>query len=460
MIVKDESENLADCIASVRDAVDEICIVDTGSQDNTLEIARDVGARTHVFLWCNDFAAARNESVQMCTGDWLFVLDPDERVAQEDLEKIRALSRGPRDVCYRFTTRNYTNSDSVADFRPCAKDDPYARGFTGWYPSAKVRFFPSGSGGEFEGKIHELIDASLERVGLRRIDSDIPIHHYALLKSQERLRQKQEMYLKLGHDKAKADPTDPKALTELGNQYAEVRDYENAAGAFREALQLDSSNPKTWQDLGGVLHLIGRSDEAERALTIALELNPGLPDAWRNLGIVCVDRKEWQQAVDCFQQALTLAPEWGDGHRYLSTALQGAGRLEEAAHEARQALEAIPNSIPCLTLYVHQMLRLERRSEARDTLIAIVENHPDLHDVRNVIGELFFYDNLLEDAKHHFRVAGEAGLSAAYNNLGVVFFREQKYEDARGAFEKCLELDPGHKGARSNLSKVMAHLGS
>ncbi len=459
MIVKDESDHLADCIASVRDVIDEVCIVDTGSQDNTLEIAREAGARTHEFLWCNDFAAARNESVQMCTKDWIVVLDADERVAPEDIERLGALKRGPRDACYRFTTRNYTNSDGVAGFRPSAHDDPNARGFAGWYPSDKVRFFPGGCAAEFEGKVHELVDASLDRAGIRRIDSDVPIHHYALLKSPERLREKHVLYLELGHDKAKADPTDPKALAELGNQYAEGRDYVNAAGAFREAVRLDPSNPLIWQDLGGVLHLIGRSGEAERALTIGLELNPGLPDAWRNLGIVHADGKDWQKAIDCFRQALALAPEWTDGFRFLSTALEGADMLQEAAGEARKALEATPNSKPCLSLYVHQMLRLERRSQARDTLLAIIKDRPELSDLHNAVGELFFYDNQLEEAKRHFRIAGEAGLSAAYNNLGVVCFREPDYEGAREAFEKCLELDPGHKGARSNLDKVVAHLG-
>ena len=67
MIVKDEGQVLDECLQSVRDLVDEIIIVDTGSRDETLEIAREHGARIVGYLWCDDFGAARNESLRLCT---------------------------------------------------------------------------------------------------------------------------------------------------------------------------------------------------------------------------------------------------------------------------------------------------------------------------------------------------------------------------------------------------------
>ncbi|MCP4645116.1 MAG: tetratricopeptide repeat protein [bacterium] len=454
MIVKDEAGQLGECLTAVRDAVDEICIVDTGSRDTTLQIAREFEARLSVFLWCDDFAAARNESLRLCEKDWILVLDADERIAEEDLPKLKAMSRGPQDCCYRITTRNYTNATNVDGFHACDPGDPQARGFAGWYPSTKVRFFPNGRGARFEGKVHELVNASLERAGVRILDSDVPVHHYALLKSADELRKKQEHYLKLGHEKTVADPNDPKAFLELGNQYAEVGDYANAAGAYREALRLAPSSPQILKELGGMLHLLKRNEEAKQSLTIALELDPTLAEAWRNLGVVHCDEKEWQNAVECFERALNLDPAWTDGQRYLSAALEGAGRLEESAAASRAALTASPRSRECLRLFVHQMLRLERRTDARDVLLGILGGDTRLPDLHNAVGELFFYDNLYEEAKNHFRTAGEQGLAAAYNNLGVVFFKEGDHGRARTAFEQCLVQDPGHRGARSNLEKV------
>ena len=80
MIVKNESANLARCLASAKPYVDEIIVVDTGSQDNSIEIARQFGARISHFDWCDDFAIARNVSLDLALGTWILVLDADEEL--------------------------------------------------------------------------------------------------------------------------------------------------------------------------------------------------------------------------------------------------------------------------------------------------------------------------------------------------------------------------------------------
>lgn len=458
MIVKDEAAHLPKCLDSVRDAVTEICIVDTGSTDNTLEIAKDFNAKVSVYLWSDDFAAARNESLRLCTADWIFVLDADERIAAEDLPAFRDLARSSHEVAYRFTTRNYTNNKDVSEFQPCDANDPNAAGFAGWFPSSKVRFFPNKHGAKFEGKVHELVNQSLERQGIRIIDCPVPVHHYPLSKDAEQLRKKQELYLRLGHAKAAADPKDPKAFAELGNQYAEVGDYANAAGAYREAAKLDPTNAIYLKDVGGMLHQLGRHEEAHRALRLAIDRDPNLVDAWRNLGVVLADSKKFDGAIECFEKALQLEPAWTEGRRYLSVALEGAGRPAEAATESRKALEADPRSRECLRLYIHQMLRLERRQEARDFILSLIALGHESAELHNAVGELYFYDRMFAQAESHFSVAGNGGLTSAYNNLGVVLFKQGKFEEAKTAFERCLDGDPGHKGAHSNLQKAIERL--
>jgi hypothetical protein len=77
MIVKNEAATLGRCLSSVRDLVDEIVVVDTGSCDNTKDIARQHGARIFDFPWCDNFTAARNEAIRQATGQWLLWLDAD-----------------------------------------------------------------------------------------------------------------------------------------------------------------------------------------------------------------------------------------------------------------------------------------------------------------------------------------------------------------------------------------------
>jgi tetratricopeptide (TPR) repeat protein len=454
MIVKDEGQVLKECLESVRDLVDEICIVDTGSHDETLEIAREHGARVIGFLWCDDFGAARNESLRLCTKDWILVLDADERIAKEDIDTIKRLAKGPPAFAHEFTTRNYTNATNVVDFQPCAPDDPLARGFAGWHPSQKVRLFPANAGVRFEGKVHELVEPSLQRARIQIEPCDVPIHHYPHLKGLDHSRKKQEMYLRLGHEKVATDPSDPKGYVELGNQYAEVGEYEQAAGAYREAVRLDPSNPAVLRDLGGVLHLAQRSEEGKKALLLALRLDPRLAGAWRNLGVIYLNQKQWPAAVESFQKALNAEPDWMDGYRYLSIALEGQGDFAQAAEASRQALEAHPDNLECLRLYIHQMLRLERRQEARDVLQKLIDERACVAAVHNALGELYFYDDRLEDAKSHFTRAGRLGSPAGFNNLGVVLMKAQRYSDAAAAFEECLQLEPSHHGALANLQKV------
>jgi len=80
IIVKNEAHNLRDCVAPVADSVGDIVVVDTGSTDGTVEIARGLGARVFSFAWVDSFAAARNESLRHAVGDWVLWLDADDRV--------------------------------------------------------------------------------------------------------------------------------------------------------------------------------------------------------------------------------------------------------------------------------------------------------------------------------------------------------------------------------------------
>lgn len=458
MIVKNEADHLEECLAGLTDLAGEFCIVDTGSCDSTVEIARRYHAKVSVFLWCDDFSAARNESLRICTRDWVFVVDADERIAREDLPVLRALAEGPAGRCYRFVTRNYTNTTNTAEFTPCAPNDPHARGFAGWFPSSKVRFFPNRRGAQFEGTVHELVHTSLERAGIHAYPCGVPIHHYPLLKPPSRIREKQDLYLQLGHAKVAAEPGNTQAYAELGNQYVEVGDFGRAVAAYRECLRLDPQNAVVLKDLGAALHLANRSEEAIKVLQLALRMNPRMAEAWRNLGVIQSSLRDWEAARECFMKAVEADPAWLEGHRYLSVALEECGTLEQAAAASRRALEANPDSKPALQLYLHQMLRLERREEARNTLREILHQgaaNPELH---NAVGELYYYDNLNEEAKSHFRRAARDGLHAAYNNLGVVLFKEGSFAQARDAFDKCLAAEPGHHGAQENLRKTLKRL--
>ena len=88
MIVKNESNNIEKCINSFKDIVNEIIVVDTGSTDNTVELAKNLGARVLFMEWQNDFAAPRNYAIENATGDWIIFLDADEYFEEGSSKKI------------------------------------------------------------------------------------------------------------------------------------------------------------------------------------------------------------------------------------------------------------------------------------------------------------------------------------------------------------------------------------
>src|SRR5436305_605709 len=91
MIVRNEERQLDECLAPVASLFDEIVIVDTGSLDDTRRIAGRFTLQVIDFPWCDDFSAARNASLSQSRGDWVFWLDADDRIDEENVVRLRGL---------------------------------------------------------------------------------------------------------------------------------------------------------------------------------------------------------------------------------------------------------------------------------------------------------------------------------------------------------------------------------
>ncbi|MGE5587307.1 MAG: glycosyltransferase [Clostridia bacterium] len=137
MIVKDEEEFLPGCLDSVKGVVDEIVIVDTGSTDRTVEIARQYGAKVYRYEWNDDFAAARNESLKHATCGWILVLDADERLDAGAGETLKSAARGwcPKAIYAARIVNHSVSGNETQHYFP--------------------RFFPNHAGIQYVGLIHE-----------------------------------------------------------------------------------------------------------------------------------------------------------------------------------------------------------------------------------------------------------------------------------------------------------------
>ena len=237
MIVKNEQPNLVRCLSSIKNVVDEIIVVDTGSEDRTKEIASIFGAKVFDAPWNDDFAEARNTALSKATGDWIFVLDADETLSPRDHGRLREFMRkvpGGADG-YDLTTRNYVLEANTSGWT--ANDGSYAdeEAGTGWYPNRKVRLFRNDPRIRFSGAVHELVEPSMQKAGMKIAACDVPVHHTGKLERVSVL-EKGERYYRLGLKKVEESGGTPRAILELAIQAGELGRYDDAIMLWRRYL--------------------------------------------------------------------------------------------------------------------------------------------------------------------------------------------------------------------------------
>ena len=309
MITKNEEQLLARCLNSIRAMVDEIIVVDTGSIDNTREIAKAFGAKIYKFKWNDDFAAARNYCLSKACGDWIFSLDADEAIAIRDHQQIVNLTLqetvSPR--AYAFITRNYTNEFNLVGWT--VNDGKYKceEAGRGWVPTKKVRLFPSSKHIYYDYAVHEMVEPSLNRMGIKITDCHIPIHHYGpLLKNNGNL--KMLAYYQMGKNKLSQHCQDVAALRELAIQAAILGKTNEAADLWEKFIILKPNTPEAFVHLGTCYFELNNYEAALMASQQALILAPAMLEAIYNYALcefVIGDSNKTIAALENGQESLS-----------------------------------------------------------------------------------------------------------------------------------------------------------
>jgi tetratricopeptide (TPR) repeat protein len=201
LIARDEERMLPGCLASVRGAVDELVVVDTGSQDRTAELARAAGAKVVRFTWCDDFAAARNAALPHATGDWILVLDADERLAPGAGAVLRADLAAPGPAARLLPLHEAVRADADP------ADVVAGRARLG-EPSWLLRVVRRTPDLRWEGAVHEHVDGWLARHGKAARGAEAAIVHLGSDPALRRERRKDERNLALLEKRCAADPAD------------------------------------------------------------------------------------------------------------------------------------------------------------------------------------------------------------------------------------------------------------
>ncbi len=378
MIVRNEQELLAQCLESVRSIVSEIVIVDTGSTDSTIEIARGHGANVFEQEWRDDFSSPRNFSLEKARSDWVIVLDADEAIACEDLEKIQLLTLDSS-RCYLMTQRHYTNDQRISAFRPCSGEYlRWEQHHAGYFESALCRLFPRHEGIRFQGRVHELVEQSIGKLPQFTLTHcAVPIHHYGHIDTVAKKKNKGRIYTPLGARKLTDQPANWKAHFELGVEHNSNQRQRESAEEFKTSLQLNPRYVPTWVNLGYVLCELREYAEAEHSLASALKLDPNSHEALCNLGVVYMRTSRLRAAEICFRSAIQKNPLYVNAYCNLGKTLALLRRPCEAANVLYRTLEILPRCTTAKLDLAALYLSAQRPDLAEKFLSSAAEEAPE-----------------------------------------------------------------------------------
>lgn len=364
LIARNEEKHIAACIESVRPVCDEIVVVDTGSTDATVAIAERFGAKVSPFEWCDDFSAARNHTLSVATCSWCLWIDADERLDPQSYGAILSALVRPHFGGFTIPIVNFLNEDESQDqivHTPC-------------------RLFQRLPGVVFEGRIHEQIAPSIQRLGLPIAMLDARILHYGYRQSEVVEKRKHDRTISLLEKTLEENPDDDFQQFNLANAYYTAGRYEDALPWFEEAA--DNIQPGAhhgqfaFQSWAFCLFALGRFEEAIAVCERANEQGfPGpLVEYARAFALKQLNRNEEALEVIGRAEGMQLDPrETGDRSileyklRFLRAQVHTArGETEEAEQAYREVVAKVPGFYPAHLGLALELKRQGRVAEALD----------------------------------------------------------------------------------------------
>jgi glycosyltransferase involved in cell wall biosynthesis len=431
MIVRDEEDMLPRTLEAISPAVDEIIIVDTGSTDATIKIARSFGATVIEREWTGSFSDARNASLDAATGDWFLYLDADEVLVSDDVDRLRTLLGQTWREAFFMHETNFTGDEGTGVS----------------VVHSALRLFRNRPNYRFSGRLHEQIAFHLPAYLPERItQSPVRINHYGYLgvvrESKDKARRNLDLLL------AQQRETPAHALGgffhyNLGSEYFANADVDKAVEEFEVAIGKVEADNTYWHEyvpslvLRSVksLRAAGRNEEALKRSEQGLNHFPGFTDLVFEQGMASIGLDRPADAAEYLERAI----EMGDApSRY--TATVGAGTF-------------MPR-IVLATLHLNR----GRWEPALELLRWCVEHHAEY------VGTIYPYATALlqsgeapEAVVAQVEKAGPKLTAAGRFMLATALFEQGQAHLAEPQFRKVVEKQPHGWAARAALIESLMY---
>jgi tetratricopeptide (TPR) repeat protein len=436
MIVRDEQEMLPRCLSAVAGAVDEIVVVDTGSSDATIEIARSFGALVIEHQWSDSFAEARNVSFDAALGEWLMFLDADEVLASEDVPLLRSLTgRTWREAFYLRET-NHTGE----------------LGGGSAVTHNALRVLRNRPEYRFEGRVHEQIAHRLPTYLPERLEvSEVRVEHFGYLSAVRAGRNKSVRNIELlSLQQAESSPS-AFLHYNLGSEHAASGDILTALAELERAWALLEKEgwlagqeflPALASRLVKALRACDRPAEAILRAEEGLERLPGFTDLVLEQALAATALGEGDRAIELMRRCIEMgeapgryASCMGAGtflpRTYLAEILLDRGDLQEGIELLETCLRAYPDFLGSIKPYVAALLAQGADGQAVVAGLEVQMPSPT-PAARLELGSALHEGGADADAEIQLRAAleGRSSSSRARVALGEALLAQRRYAEA------------------------------
>lgn len=334
MIVKDEENTLARCLDSVQDLVDEMNIVDTGSTDGTVEIAKQYTNRIYHFPWINSFAKARNYSYSCATKDYILFLDADDVILEEDRKKL-----------FELKETLDPSMDAVSMFYNTGEDE---------YGNVTIRFkrnrlVKRERNFQWIGDVHEYLE-----VGGSIFNSDIAVTHKKILKERKTKRNSSIFEEKM----SRGDTFTERDYFYYGNELRDHGEYEKAIESYRKSIEIKEG----WVDdkiyaciyMADCYRFLKDQNHELSSLIRSFQYGKPRAEAVSRIGYNFLVRKDYHTAIFWYQLATELKTDpnqWSFSfpalstwypHLHMCVAYYNLGEYQKAYEHNEEAMKYKP----------------------------------------------------------------------------------------------------------------------
>ena len=413
MIARNEERFLEACLARVHSAVDEIVLVDTGSTDQTIEIAKSFGAKVLHTQWNDDFATPRNLALEAASGDWILILDADELVEEECVPLLRKMARNRRASGYHI---HFIND--------------YEKGRT--HGLTMVRMFRKLEGIHYQYRIHEQVIPSLmkaaEPLHLGLHPCDVRVIHYGYSAEVIRDRSKLERNERIFREEIEKNPYDSYILYKYGDSLRQCgRPSQEVIPVFERAMQrMLAHPPQSWVQMpyaAETAALLGLEyakqemyAEADRVLRLALKRFIPTPNLFYLGASLATHFERWDEGLEMYQRLLdfrgkVLVVPIQEGidswiaYAGMAACWMGKGDLDRAEELLERARIAKPDWEVSYLLSSGLLLRKKDIEGALGILIRFLETHGESSPIRFQGGLLLEQMGLVEQARRWLKKA-------------------------------------------------------